>query len=123
MSIACGFRRLARRYEKKMKLNHSEMVENRDFHITQLREAIECTEKILDITYEELENWSCSMQSLYEVDEFDNIFQRVELVFLKIYVNWRYNQALNEIMITEDAKARLQKILNKLEVLNAFKRI
>ena len=61
------------------------------------------------------------------VDEFkkwiDNVFQRIELVFLKKYVNWRYNKTLKEIYVVEDAKKRLKNILNKLEVLNAFRRI
>lgn len=123
MSVARGFLRLAKRYERRMEFMHEEMVKNRDFHITQLSGAIECAERSLDISYEELANWSDSIQSVYETDEFDNFFQRIELVFLKMYVNFRYNQALKEVEITEDAKKRMQNILNKLEVLKAFRRI
>lgn len=121
MSVARGFRRLAKKYERRMEFCHENMVNNRDFHITQLREAIGCADQFLDISYGELENWADSIQAVYEVDEFDNIFQRVELVFLKKYVNWMYSRTLKEITIVEDAKKRLQKVLNKLEVLNAFR--
>ena len=123
MSVARGFLRLAKKYERRMKYCHDYMVNNRDTHIAQLREAIGCAKQFLDISYEELENWSDSIQAVYEVDEFDNIFQRVELVFLKKYVNWMYSRTLKEIYIVEEAKKRLKKILNKLEVLNAFRRI
>lgn len=123
MSVARGFLRLAKKYERRMKYNRENIVNNRDDHITQLREAIGCAKQFLDISYEELENWSDSIQAVYEVDEFDNIFQRVELVFLKKYVNWMYSRTLKEIYIVEDAKKRLEKILNTLEVLNAFRRI
>ena len=123
MSVARGFLRLARKYERRMKYCHEYMVNNRDAHITQLREAVGCAKQFLDISYEELENWSDSIQAVYEVDEFDNIFQRVELVFLKKYVNWMYSRTLKEIYIVEEAKKRLKSVLNKLEVLNAFRRI
>ena len=123
MSVARGFLRLARKYERRMKYCHEYMVNNRDTHITQLREAVGCAKQFLDISYEELENWSDSIQAVYEVDEFDNIFQRVELVFLKKYVNWMYSRTLKEIYIVEEAKKRLEKVLNTLEVLNAFRRM
>lgn len=123
MSVARGFLRLARKYERRMKYCHEYMVNNRDTHITQLREAVGCAKQFLDISYEELENWSDSIQAVYEVDEFDNIFQRVELVFLKKYVNWMYSRTLKEIYIVEEAQKRLKSVLNKLEVLNAFRRI
>ena len=123
MSVARGFLRLARKYERRMKYCHEYMVNNRDTHITQLREAVGCAKQFLDISYEELENWSDSIQAVYEVDEFDNIFQRVELVFLKKYVNWMYSRTLKEIYIAEEAKKRLKSVLNKLEVLNAFRRM
>ena len=106
-----------------MKYCHDAMVNNRDFYITQLREVVEHAEKFLEVSYEELESWADSITAVYEVDEFDNVFQRIELVFLKKYVNWRYNKTLKEIYVVEDAKKRLKNILNKLEVLNAFRRI
>lgn len=121
MSAARGFVRLASRYEKKMKINHEEMVSNRDFHITQLREAIEAADKLLDICYSEFENWCDSMQALYEVDEFDNFFERIELVVLKWYVNLMYCKSVKEIQDTENAKKRLKKVQTTLEVLNAFR--
>lgn len=123
MSIARGFLRLAKRYERRMEYCHDEMVKNRDTHITQLREVMKCVEQSLDITYGELESWADSIESVYGVDEFDNIFEKIELVFLKWYVNHRYSSTLKEATITEEAKKRLQKVLNKLEVLNAFRRI
>lgn len=123
MSVARGFLRLARKYEIRMKYSRDAIVNNREVHITQLREAIGCAKQFLDISYEELENWSDSIQAVYEVDEFDNIFQRVELVFLKKYVNWMYSRTLKEIYIVEEAKKRLEKVLNTLEVLNAFRRM
>lgn len=123
MSVARGFLRLARKYEIRMKYSRDAIVNNHEVHITQLREAIGCAKQFLDISYEELENWSDSIQAVYEVDEFDNIFQRVELVFLKKYVNWMYSRTLKEIYIVEEAKKRLEKVLNTLEVLNAFRRM
>lgn len=121
MSAARGFVRLANRYEKKMQINHEEMVEKRDFHITQLREAIEAADKLLDICYGEFESWCDSMQSLYEVDEFDNFLEKIELVFLKWYVNHMYCKSVKEIQDTENAKKRLKKVQTTLEVLNAFR--
>lgn len=123
MSVARGFMRLARRYEIRMKYCREAMIEKKDFHITQLREVMKCIERFLDISYEELENWANSIQAVYEVDEFDNIFERIELVFLKRYVNWQYSRTLKEVTITEEAKKRLQKVLNTFELLNAFRRI
>ena len=123
MSIARGFLRLAKRYERRMKYCHEEMVKNKDSHITQLREVMKCVEQSLEITYGELENWANSIESVYNVDEFDNFFERIELVFLKWYVNQRYSWTLKEAEVTEEAKKRLQSVLNKLEVLNAFRRI
>lgn len=123
MSVARGFLRLAKRYENRMEYRHDKMVKNRDTHITQLREVMKCVERSLDISYGELESWADSIESVYSVDEFNNIFERIQLVFLKMYVNWRYSQTLKEVTITEDAKKRLQSVLNKLEVLNAFRRI
>ena len=123
MSVARGFLRLAKKYERRMKYCHDAMVNNRDFYITQLREVVEHAEKFLEVSYEELESWADSITAVYEVDEFDNVFQRIELVFLKKYVNWRYNKTLKEIYVVEDARKRLKNILNKLEVLNAFRRI
>lgn len=123
MSVARGFMRLAKRYEARMKYCHDEMVRNRETYITQLRGVMACVEQSLDISYGELENWADSIQVVYEVDEFDNFFQRVELVFMKMYVNRRYSQTLKEITVTEEAKKKLQNVLNKLEVLNAFRRI
>ena len=123
MSIARGFLRLAKRYEIRMKYCHDEMVKNRATHIAQLREVMKCVEQSLEITYEELENWAGSIESVYAVDEFDNFFERIELVFLKWYVNFRYSRTLKEAEVTEEAKRRLQSVLNKLEVLNAFRRI
>lgn len=121
MSTARGFMRLASRYERKMEINHKEMVENRDFHITQLREAIEAADKLLDICYGEFESWCDSMQALYEVDEFDHFWERIELVFLKWYVNQMYCKSVKEIQTTENAKRKLKKVKNTLEVLNAFR--
>ena len=123
MSIARGFLRLAKRYERRMKYCHDEMVKNKDSHITQLREVMKCVEQSLEITYGELESWADSIESVYSVDEFDNFFERIELVFLKWYVNTRYSWTLKEAEVTEEAKKRLQKVLNNLEVLNAFRRI
>jgi len=123
MSIARGFLRLAKRYERRMKYCHEEMVKNKDSHITQLREVMKCVEQSLEITYGELESWADSIESVYSVDEFDNFFERIELVFLKWYVNTRYSWTLKEAEVTEEAKKRLQKVLNNLEVLNAFRRI
>lgn len=123
MSVARGFARLARKYERRMERKHENMIKNRNFHITQLSEAIGCLEKSLEISYQELENWANSIQALAETDEFDNIFQRVELVFLKIFVNWMYNRTLKEITVAEDAKKRIKSVRSKLEVMNAFGRI
>ena len=123
MSVARGFLRLAKRYERRMEYCHEEMVKNKDVHITQLREVVKCVEKSLEITYGELESWAESIEAVYAVDEFDNIFERIELVFLKKYVNEKYSRTLKKITITEDAKKRLKNVLNKLEVMNAFRRI
>lgn len=123
MSVARGFLRLAKRYERRMEYCHEEMVKNKETHITQLREVMKCVERSLDITYGELECWADSIESVYAVDEFNNIFERIELVFLKWYVNTRYSRTLKEAEVTEEAKKRLKSVLNKLEVLNAFRRI
>ena len=121
MSVARGFLRLAKRYEKRMEYCHEEMVKNRNAHIAQLREVMKCVEQSLDITYGELENWANSIEAVYAVDEFNNIFERIELVFLKWYVNMMYSRTLKEAEVTEEAKKKLKAVLNKLEVLNAFR--
>ena len=120
MSVARGLLRLAKRYERRMEYCHEDMVKNRNTHITQLREVMKCIEDSLGITYGELESWAKSIEAVYSVDEFNNIFERIELVFLKWYVNTRYSLTLKEATVTEEAKKRLKAVLNKLEVLNAF---
>ncbi len=121
MSVARGFVRLANRYEMKFQINHDEMVYDRKFHITQLREAIEAADRLLDISYTEFENWADSMQALYEVDEFDNFFERLQLIYLKWYVNYRYTKTVKEIQETEDAKKKMEEVLKKLELFDAFR--
>ena len=123
MGVARGFLRLAKRYERRMEYCHEEMVRNLETHITQLREVMESVERSLDITYGELEGWASSIEAVYAVDEFNNFLERIELVFLKWYVNQRYSWTLKEATVTEDAKKRLKKVLNKLEVINSFRRI
>ena len=121
MSVARGFLRLAKRYERLMEYHHDEMVKNKESYITQLREVMKCVEQALEITYNELENWSDSIESVYAVDEFNNIFERIETKVLKWYVCIRYSRTLKEIYVTEEAQKRLKSVLTKLEVLNAFR--
>jgi hypothetical protein len=75
MSVARGFVRLANRYEINFEVNREAIIEERIFHITQLREAIEAANHLLEISYKEFENWADSLQALYEVNEFD-IFKK-----------------------------------------------
>lgn len=121
MSVARGFVRLANRYEIRFDINHEEMMNNHEFHIAQLREAIESADKLLNICYEEFEGWADSMQALYEVDEFDNFFERIELIYLKWYVKHKYCKCVKEIQDTELAKKKMKKVLNSLELLKAFR--
>lgn len=120
MSVARGFLRLAKRYEGLMEYHHEEMVKNKETYIAQLREVMKCVIQSLELTYNELESWAKSIESVYAVDEFSNIFERIEIVFLKWYVKTRYSRTLKEIEITEEAKKRIKSVLTKLEVLNAF---
>lgn len=121
MSVARGFVRLANRYEINFEVNREAIIEERIFHITQLREAIEAANHLLEISYKEFENWADSLQALYEVNEFDNFFERLELIYLKWYVSHRYSQSVKEIQDTEAAKKKMEKVLRNLEIIGAFR--
>ena len=123
MSVARGFLRLARKYERNMTYMRESMIENRAVHIPQLRGILDCLEKALDITYGEMESWADSMRAVFETDEFDHWYERIELVFMKWYVVHRYNKTIQEAQIMEDSKKILSKICNQLEVMNAFRRL
>ena len=46
--------RLAEKYERKVNDNREEVLKNIDFYITQLSEAIECTNSLLDIINQDI---------------------------------------------------------------------
>lgn len=122
MSMARSFLRMAKKYEWRMKYLRENVIKNRAFHITQLSSILSSLDVVLDLTYDELESWTESMQEVFEVDEFDHWYEKIELVFLKKYVVIRYNNAFKDITGLEDAKKSLADIKSKLEVLDAFVR-
>lgn len=123
MSVARGFLKLARKYERRMTYMRESMIENRAVHIPQLRGILECLEQALDLTYGEMESWADSMHAVFEVDEFDHWYEKIELIFMKWYVCYRYNKTIQEATIMEEAKKSLSKNCNQLEVMNAFRRL
>lgn len=122
MSMARSFLRIARKYEWRMKYLRENVIKDRAFHITQLSSILSSLDVVLDLTYDELESWTESMQEVFEVDEFDHWYEKIELVFLKKYVAIRYNNTFKDITGLEDAKKSLADIKSKLEVLDAFVR-
>ena len=121
MRVARGFLKLARKYEWKMMYDREEMIKNRDIHIPQLRGILSCLEQALELTYGEMESWAHTMHTVFEVDEFDHWYQRIELIFMKWYVCFCYNRTIKIATIMEEAKKSLSKNCNHLEVMNAFR--
>lgn len=112
--------RFSKKYEKMIQNEPIEFFKNRKFHMTQLRGTIEEADRLLEVVGDEIQSWCESIESVYSVDEFNNVFERIGLVFLKVFVSFRYNCSLKEIQIVQESKERLEKILKRLEVLDAF---
>lgn len=113
--------RFSKKYERMIQEDSITFFKNRKFHISQLRGTIKEANQLLEVVGDEIQSWCESIESVYSVDEFNNIFERIGLVFLKAFVLFRYNCSLKESQIVQESKERLEKILKRLEVLEAFK--
>lgn len=113
--------RFSKKYEKMIQEDPLNIFKNRKFHMAQLRGTLDEANRLLEVVGDEIQSWSESVECVYSVDEFNNIFERIGLVFLKAIVSFRYNCSLKECQIIQESKERLEKILKRLEVLEVFK--
>lgn len=113
--------RLVQRYENLFRNRLSDVKEESDFHIDQLKRAIECTDSVLEIVGEEINDWSEAVQEVYEVDDANTPWKKFQLMLMKWYVNKRYEQVLNEAVSVGKAKEKFEVFLKRLEILKCFK--
>ncbi len=120
MQDSYGIVRLANKYERFFE-NRFEVVRNeKEIHIERLKEIIEQADDALKFETELIEMWAGTMQEVYEVDDANTLWKKLQLVIMKLYVNFRYNRALEETRYIQLGKEKLQKLLNRLLVLSAF---
>ena len=121
MQDSYGIVRLANKYERAFQKRFESIREERDYHIEQLKGIIEQANDALKLETEEIEMWADTMQEVYTVDDADTLIKKIQLFFMKKYVNHMYDKALRETRCLELGKEKLQKLLNRLLVLNAFR--
>ena len=97
-------------------------MENRKTHIEQLKGLIEASDELLDIVADDIRNWSSAVEAVYAVDEFDNVFQKIEYWFLKKYSEYYYTKAITESETIGYAKTTFENVLRRLQLVDAFRR-
>ena len=122
MNVIRRIARLARRYERILKYTPERMMENRKTHIEQLKGLIEASDELLDIVADDIRNWSSAVEAVYAVDEFDNVFQKIEYWFLKKYSEYYYTKAITESETIGYAKTTFENVLRRLQLVDAFRR-
>ena len=109
--------RITKKYEKKFQRDFLEIRHEIDFHIQTLTDAITYADEALDGLGEEISEWCDIIQELYEVDDANTIWQKIDLWRLKFIANNRYATVLDEAVTVQNCKERLQKLLNRLLIL------
>ena len=109
--------RSIKKYEKKFQRDFLEIRHEIDFHIQALTDAITYADEALDSIVEEISEWCDILQGLYEVDDANTIWQKIDLWRLKFIANNRYATVLDEAVSVQNSIERLQKLLNRLLVL------
>lgn len=117
---AYGFKRLVRKYEIGFEKNSARIFEEKDFHIEQLKIAISNAEEMLNCLGEEIADWAEALQEVYEVDDADTWWKKIELKIMKVYVNHKYSRVLDESKQVGEFCMKLKMFLNRLEILKAF---
>lgn len=109
-----GAKRFIAEYERRVNSDIQEFTNDLDFHIEQLTEAINEMEKALDVIGDEIADWGECIAELYEdMEDEDTLWNRIQIYFLRKYVNWRYAKVLDEAVEIGNIKERLERIRNR----------
>ena len=116
-----GIVRLAEKYERAFLIRFENIRAEKNFHIEQLKEIIEQAGCALNFETDAIEMWAGTMQVVYEVDDANTLIEKIQLFFMKMYVNHMYDKALRETRCIQLGIEKLQKLLNRLLLLDAFR--
>lgn len=116
-----GIVRLAEKYERAFLIRFENICAEKNFHIEQLKEIIEQAGCALNFETDAIEMWAGTMQVVYEVDDANTLIEKIQLYFMKMYVNHMYDKALRETRCIQLGIEKLQKLLNRLLLLDAFR--
>ena len=116
-----GIVRLAERYERAFQNRFETIREEKSFHIEQLKGIIGQAKNALNMETDNIEMWAGTMQVVYEVDDANTLIEKIQLFFMKLYVNHMYDKALRETRCIQLGIEKLQKLLNRLLLLDAFR--
>ena len=120
MHDSYGIVRLANKYERIFEKEFENVRQEKEVHIERLKGIIEQADEALKIESEEFEVWSGTMEEVYSVDDAYTIIQKIEVVIMKWYVNYKYDKALKEIRCLRLGREKLKKLLNKLLIFSTF---
>ena len=109
-----GIVRLAERYERAFQNRFETIREEKSFHIEQLKGIIGQAKNALNMETDNIEMWAGTMQVVYEVDDANTLIEKIQLFFMKLYVNHMYDKALRETRCIQLGIEKLQKLLNRL---------
>lgn len=110
-----GFKLLVVRYENAFRDNMWGILKQKQFHIEQLKTAIDAADEILEAIYGEIEGWCDSIKEVYEVDDAINPFRKFLVFIMKKYVIYRYEKALDESQSIEQSKEKLESFLKLID--------
>ena len=116
-----GIVRLAERYEGAFQNRFETIRAEKSFHIEQLKGIIGQAKNALNMETDNIEMWAGTMQVVYEVDDANTLIEKIQLFFMKLYVNHMYDKALRETRCIQLGIEKLQKLLNRLLLLDAFR--
>jgi len=115
-----GFEKFATRYENALNSDIRIVMEDKDFHMDNLRSAIKDADELLETISDDICNWEETLVELYEVDDADTLWKKLELSIMKWYANRKCERFLTEVSTVQDCKNRIEKCLNRIMIMSCF---
>lgn len=115
-----GFEKFAARYENSLNTDVRIVMEDKDFHMDNLKSAIEEADELLETISDDICNWEEALVELYEVDDANTLWRKLNLSIMKWYANRKCEKVLAEAAAVQDCKYRLEKCLNRITILSCF---
>ncbi len=115
-----GFEKFATRYENALNSDIRVVMEDKDFHMDNLKSAIEDADKLLETIGDDICNWEETLVELYEVDDADTLWKKLNLSIMKWYANRMCEKVLTEATTVQDCKNRIEKCLNRIMIMSCF---